>query len=389
MHTKFSFLYYNITVSLSIRKSLESVGQFVLRQSPLAVLFAGILYFILKTGIRGILPWASFDPVYQFPSLTPGYSSYSLGLLAIAHLFEAESEIRFFTLNLTILILFTFVFYMSLRKIVPSPKIATILFLVCLYSPVGVVLAGNIGRHDLLTIAGFALFFTSQKPRLKYFWLLVGVAGSPEHFIVGWTFAYITAIVVRDFSLKLLCRRALLVSISFSMPVFIYVYNQTESPDRLTNIIRETGLMKLAIRNFLFSFPLELYSYFGILIPILLYIFSQIYSRDKSRFKALIILFSLPILLNIMLVDKTRDYVIAMLASIIVLIKSEQKQGSLKILTHALKSNSNLPFFVGILIPILIFFPAIEVTFEGVPRSPHFWTYAKIIEFCSTNNWFC
>jgi hypothetical protein len=368
-------------------ESLTALGLLILRQNPKLLIGLGVLIFILKTGIRGILPWSNFEPVIEFPSVVSGFSSYSLGLAGIAHLFHATSEVSYFMLNVTLLLALMFIFYRSLLKLGLDKKTSTLIFLLLIYSPVGIVLAGNIGRHDLLTIAGYALFFTSKSAKLKYLWLILGVLGSPEHFIVGWIFAYLTAFALGDSDLKKLCQRALFVSILFFLPIFVYVYTSTQSTDRITNIVSETGLMKVALQNSLFSFPLEFYSYFGILIPLFFFVFHSIYCRDKHKFRLIFLIYFIPVLLNTVIVDKTRDYVIAMLASSVVLIKSEYRKGVFS--TYLDKSSGRLNLLVGMSAVILLVFPSIEITFEGLPRSPHFWTYTKLVEFCSTSSLFC
>ena len=97
-------------MSHPLLKSISRIGHIVLLQKPKHILSIGIAIFFLKTGIRGILPWSSFVPVNEFPKLQESFSTYSLGMLILARLFRANTEIRYFFLSLAILLLLSSIF---------------------------------------------------------------------------------------------------------------------------------------------------------------------------------------------------------------------------------------------------------------------------------------
>ena len=374
-------------MSHPLLKSISRIGHIVLLQKPKHILSIGIAIFFLKTGIRGILPWSSFVPVNEFPKLQESFSTYSLGMLILARLFRANTEIRYFFLSLAILLLLSSIFLLLLKRNLRDNSLAVIIFLLCVYSPVGVVLAGNIGRHDVLTIFGFAFFFLQMENRTRYFGLLLGLFGSPEHFIVGWLFALITAICLHNKTYIRICRNALLSCVGMSTPIFAFVYLNTFSQNRVYNIFNEFGLMKIALRNSIYSLPLEFYSYVGVVAPIILLLFMYIFHSNRNTFIKLAFIFILPAVLNLIIVDKTRDYVIAMLASWIVFFKSEL--GTEKFMNYTGISKVHKDFLVGLFVFCAILFPSIEVTFEGTPRAPHSWAFDKVQEFCNFSSSFC
>lgn len=369
-----------------IHQEISKFGHQVLSRNPYQVLGIGLTFFIFKSGIRGILPWSSFEPVEKFPELQETLSSYSLGLLAVSHLFRANTEIRFFLLNLVLLILFFLIAFVLLRVKSNSSSLTVFLILVFIYSPIGIVLFGNIGRHDLLTIFGYVFFFILIDRKSRYIGIALGVLGSPEHFLVGWIFALITALLLGNRELICHCKKALLASVTLSIPLFLYVSLQTNSQNRLTNILTEMGYMKIGLRNFLSSFPLELYSYFGFLTPVFLFLLCLIGRQSSRTFIFLLLVFTFPMLINIIIVDKTRDYVIALLASFLILVKNSLTN---PLIRNSLEETQNKFFLVGLLTLLMLFSPSIEVTFEGNPRAPHEWTVLKILEYCGMPNPIC
>lgn len=174
-------------------------------------------------------------------------------MLILARLFRANTEIRYFFLSLAILLLLSSIFLLLLKRNLRDNSLAVIIFLLCVYSPVGVVLAGNIGRHDVLTILD-SHFLLQIENRTRYFGLLLGLFGSPEHFIVGWLFALITAICLHNKTYIRICRNALLSCVGMSTPIFAFVYLNTFSQNRVYNIFNEFGLIKIALRNSIYSF---------------------------------------------------------------------------------------------------------------------------------------
>jgi len=364
-----------------------NLGNYVLRQSPKKVLIVGISIFYIKTGMRGILPWASFDSVNNFPKIEESFSTYSIGLLSLANLTRANTEIRYFILNLALLIFLSIIFLLRLSRHLNSNMSAVLLFLLCLNSPVGVVLAGNIGRHDLLTIFGYIIFFVESKSKLKYVGVIIGLLGSPEHFIVGWVFALILSLALGDKEQIKLSRQALFSSITFFIPIFIFVFIQTNSNNRISNIVTEFEYMQIGIRNWVFSGSLEVYSYFGIFLPVFLVFCVYFYSVEKKKGLSVALIFFIPTVLNVFIVDKTRDYVIALLASAVILIRYQLQNSDF----HQFVSSDLLrkQIMVGYFLIFILLFPSLEITFEGVPRSPHFWTFSKLIEFCHGSTSIC
>ena len=132
-----------------------------------------------------------------------------------------------------------------------------------------------------------------------------------------------------------------------------------------------------SIRNSLANGLLEWYSYFGFFWLILFVTFTT-FSRGQKFQIGSVLLFAA--LFNIVMVDKTRDFVIAILPSALLIFQTKfwSFVGTIQHVGKSLQTR-----LIGICAFLLILFPQIEITFEGVPRSPWHWFILKFTEFLS------
>jgi hypothetical protein len=84
-----------------------------------------------------------------------------------------------------------------------------------------------------------------------------------------------------------------------------------------------------------------------------------------------------PLLFNIVMVDKTRDFVIAIIPLALLIHKP-----IFDLIITKLKSinKSDKKFYIGLFLYFIIIFPSIEITFEGRPRAPFEWVVTKFLE---------
>jgi hypothetical protein len=77
------------------------------------------------------------------------------------------------------------------------------------------------------------------------------------------------------------------------------------------------------------------------------------------------------------MVDKTRDFVVAIIPFSFLLLKPIYIWGVEKL------ANSRIELkraYIGLFLILAFLFPSIEITFEGQPRAPFFWVISKIME---------
>ena len=349
----------------------QKIGKILLNLRETTFILFVLSLFILKVGVRGIQPWADFSPVFNFPNPTSNMSTNSIGILIFSKIFGATTKNTFFILNLGLLFFIFTIFYLYLRKN-QSFVVTRFLFLVFLGSPIFTVLLGNIGRHDLLTITGIILVFALRNPYSKLLGSLVACFGSPEMYLCALILALACAYILkRNFFIKNL-QVAFIFTFVYLVIISFWTAAGTQGQSRFGYIL---PFLNISIRNFTNNLFLEWYTYLGVLWLIFLVVILNY--RKLQSLGILLVLIS-AMTFNILLVDKTRDFVIATFPMFLVLFWDFFTS-----LIHNLKSHSRFysEKVVGLTFLLLFFAPQLEITFEGVPRPPWQWFIEKCVEF--------
>ncbi|MBM3454629.1 MAG: hypothetical protein FJX80_05720 [Bacteroidetes bacterium] len=356
-----------------IKLLLQKIGRYCLSLNywPYCLMLTAV--FTIKSGVRGVLPWGDFQPVSNFPRATQSFSSNSYGLIILSKLFKVNQKESFFLLNLTLLILSVLLLFIYLKSRFRTFH-AKFLILAFLSSPIYVVLIGNIGRHDLLTIMGTLMFLLSQNTIFKLLAILIACLGSPEH-----TFAAFMLYLLGSFVLKKKGKfKSALFAVIFSglytIVSSIWAKHSADGQSRFNNILTQPEFVTIGLRNFINNFLLEWYSYFSyfwilIIIAILLH--------DKKIRLKIGILLAFTMCFNLIMVDKTRDFVVAIIPLAILLLQPIFKYIA-GIIDQPNKAQKDL--VMGIFLLTALISPAIEITFEGQPRAPHSWLITKLLE---------
>jgi len=356
-----------------LKKFLARIGRFSIGLSYFRFCVFFTTIFFMKAGFRGVQPWGDFSPVASFPKPVKTFSSNSYGLIIISKLLNINEKTMFFALNIVLLVVFVSSFYYLIyRKF--QLITAKLLVLVFVSSPLFVVMLGNIGRHDLLTITGIIGFLLVNHKIGKIFFLTLGCLGSPEHIAVAFFLYYVGIKVYKFNKFENDAKFAVFFCAAYTLLSSLWIASQTGGGNRFTNILFETGFLKIAARNFLNNFSLEWYSYFGFYWITLT--IAIVCLKSVNKFKV-ITLMLVPLLFNIVMVDKTRDFVIAILPLAILIHKP-----LFDFVDAKLKSVNKVEFesLVGVFVFLLLIFPSVEVTFEGRPRAPFEWPITKFLE---------
>jgi hypothetical protein len=329
--------------------------------------------FLFKTGIRGIQPWQNFSAVEEFPVPVESFSANSFGLLVLCKLFQIDDKLSFFILNCIIFSTFlAFLYLLLFRKF--KMYEAKILVLILVSSPVFTVLTGNIGRHDLLSIMGMLFFLLSEKFLSKVMGLTIACLGSPEHVFSAFLIYLLGALILKEKNHTSKGLLAVGFSLVFTVLASSWVSYNAAGQNRFYNIISMTEFAELALRNFANNFLLEWYTYFGMYWVVL--IASILLLKKQTRIK-IIILLLFPMLFNVIMVDKTRDFVIAMLPFSLLILNPAFRWFSDKM---TIIGNAQKEFYFGFFFCLCVAFPSIEITFEGQPRAPFYWLINKLME---------
>lgn len=359
-----------------IKKFLGNIGHFSnsLSYWKFCLLFTTI--FLIKAGFRGIQPWGDFTPVTNFPKPMKTFSSNSYGLIIISKILDIKEKNMFFALNVVLLVvLISSLYYLIYKKF--DRFTAKLLVLIFVSSPLFIVLSGNIGRHDLLTISGIIGFLLVTNKFNKTIFLALGCLGSPEHLVAAFFLYYLGVKIYKNYKFKNDAKFALIFSSFYTALSSIWVASQTGGGNRFSNVLFEAGFLKIAIRNFMNNFALEWYSYFGFYWVTV--IIAIVCLNPGLRIKV-ISLMIVPLLFNLIMVDKTRDFVIAILPLAILIHKP-----LFDFVDFKLKSMNKaaFEFSLGVYIFFIVVFPSIEITFEGRPRAPFEWAITKFLETLS------
>jgi hypothetical protein len=349
------------------------VGKFALEINYVLYCFTLTVIFTLKTGVRGILPWGDFKPVENFPVPTESFSSNSHGLLIISKLLNITSKNSFFIMNALLLMIFLSLLYLVLFKRMGSLKAKLLVFLF-LSSPIYTVLAGNIGRHDLLSIMGMIFFFLFNRKWTKTSFLFLACLGSPEHTLAAFLLYFLAILILKKRDEYFYGIFSVLISSIFTLISSYWVHVSALGQSRFNNILTQPEFIRIGLRNFANNFLLEWYSYYGYFW---FFIFIAVLSLPKLHQIKMLILLCFPIIFNIVMVDKTRDFVVAIIPFSFLLLKPIYIWGVEKL------ANSRIELkraYIGLFLILAFLFPSIEITFEGQPRAPFFWVISKIME---------
>jgi len=357
---------------VELKNRLEQIGEYLLK-IPFSVFSLAIITLsILKTGIRGIQPWADLNAVDNFPLLSEDYSKNSLGLLVISKLFGINSKVSYFTLNLALLgIVSIFIAFLATHYL--SRFTSRIIVLCTFLSPAYYVLLGNIGRHDLLTIVGLSTIILGKTLVIRFMGLFLSLAGSPEHSISVFLLLLVISSTFKRLSDFFFYLNCLLFSLIYLTSISRIFGSISISSNRFSTLLFDSEIQRRAFINFIRNAPLELYSYFGFYILGLAFCLIHLSGR---RLYGFLIVTLLPAIVNIFLLDKTRDYVVALFPVWIYVTRIYFWSMFCEFFDDEKKTRQRL--CISILLIIAIVFPSVELTFEGGVRSPYSWIIEKI-----------
>jgi len=353
--------------------SLEKLGNFLNKIPYGALCILVLLLSFAKSGVRGIQPWASLEVIQKFPQLEPGYSQSSIGLLAISHFLGIENKAQYFLLSTLLLVTFILLTVYCFRVYLDSlnAKLAIVLFA---FSPLTDVLLGNIGRHDILTISGMLVYVSFKSSNFRFAGLCLAMLGSPEHTCSILLLLLVSSYILKSPSLIRINGISFISSLLLFLVMDRVFLKHLSEDNRFANLLFDQNLQDLAFRNFLYNVPLEIYSYFGPLWIFIIFIFFFLNKYEKIGFASILVV---PALANLFIVDKTRDYVIAIVPVIVLFVKEKCAEQWYSISRTLKREHKNV--LLSSIFVFMLIFPSLELTFEGAVRSPYEWILKKLI----------
>lgn len=297
--------------------------------------------------------------VESFPIPNAGLNGLSLGMRGLARLTGAYEAGSFFVLGLALTCVAFAFLALTARVSGGSYRLKAALLIL---GPLGVLLLGNIGRHDALLVIGAAIIIMGHRQVLwSVLGTLVMVAANPEQTPIA--AMAMVALTMTDRFRSL--RRTAVIALATSTLAagLLYVWSLT-TPGGTTRADYIGFYFHPSLGNFIINAPLVIYSALGVLW--LLWLGAVLWSSWRDRL-FLMIAVSIPLIATAVTLDQTR---VAVCVSSLV---------ALCLAVHGISAADELLKWCGcgrphlILGALAILAPSLEVTFAGHPRAPLGW----------------
>lgn len=339
---------------------LERLGQWVMRIRMRYFMLLILVIGVIRIGPLGIGP----DYVRQlsvsaesFP--TPvSYLSSGLGPTFIISLIGEPSTLAWWIVGSLIWIGMILVLLNAVRKSGTWAKPAWILIVM---SPAFILSVSMLGQTDMFTIAGSLLIACGRKPITLIAGIVIVPLGNPEQAFASSLILLLVALALRE---KTLLSRSLFFLASagiYFLCIQIWFHMMADSDARVQLVIGEESMLVDTTRFILGTWPLSLYAAMGPLwIALIVILFTL---KPKARWIVFFALVIIPIGIQTVTFDGTRDFVIPGLAGTLALFITVWRRNW--------KGDAPTNILVGGLFLILVLSPALIIDSAGTVRMPY------------------
>ncbi len=328
----------------------------------------------LKNGVRGIQPWPDFSYVQQFPTLKDNFSTLSIGWLAIAKTLSIDDQFGYFILTCLSLLIMCIYFFFWIERHLNNERLLWFRLWFFLGFPLS-VLMGNVGRHDFFSIFGLVFMYFCKSRFASYIALTFALLGSPEHVFLS---LLLSLPLFYFFERTRLKDSLFLTAYSFFALVILHIwaFKSDISSNRIIEFFENPVYIRTGISNWIKTFPLEWFGYFGI-FWFVIYLYALM-EKNRVRLFLTLLVFLFPMLGTILLLDKTRDYILFSILPFMIVTQwvIQQLQSFLVLLSDEIQQ-----VLKGVIVLLILCMPNIEATFEGSIRSPFAWILKKLGDF--------
>lgn len=366
---------------------VRAVGRFVLNVHPVVLGTLAVALAVLRNGIHFDIGSVDFAAgARELPEPLNWFSS-SWGPLLVGRLLGIDSSLDAWNTGFLIATLAALVAaaIIVLRRPTPRHRVALIV-LAC--SPLPTVMLYGIGRYDLFLITGSALVALSQRWWLVVIGALIATSANPEQSIVAAVCLLLVASAPR-FRAK---RRDALIfgGIAVANWVAVTLWFAHYEVDGSRALLFPVWIAK-SVQGFVEAFPLSLYSWFGALWLVVLFVVGSLTGR--SRWFVIAGLFALPALFTVTTLDGTRVFVCVVTAAALFVVHEQLhtiKHGEVaSLLPSPVRSGpdpGNLTAFAGAIAIAMIMMPAVYYYgFNGYIGVP--WDIVRVPLDDATRSW--
>lgn len=339
---------------------VRAVGRFVLDVRPWVLGALAFALAVVRNGIHFDIGSADFAAGAQTLPAPLNWFSSSWGPLLVGRLLGIDSSetawnTGFLIATLAVLVVAAVI---VLRRPTPRHRVALVV-LAC--SPLPTVLLYGIGRYDLFLITGSALVALGGRWWLVVLGALIACSANPEQSIVAAACLLLVAGAPR-FRAK---RRDALIFGGIAVINWIAVtlwfayYEVDGSRAKFFPV-----WIAQSVQGFIETFPLSLYSWFGALWLVVLFVVGSLTGR--SRWFVIAGLFALPGLFTVTTLDGTRVFVCVVTAAALFVVHEQLhtiRHGEVsELIPSPVRSGpdpGNLGAFAGVITIAMIMMPAI------------------------------
>lgn len=351
---------------------IRAVGLFLLNCRPWVLGLIALALAILRNGIHFDIGSQDYvDGARALPAPLNWFSS-SWGTLVFGRLTGLDASKTVWNTGYLIAALAVLILACLLVLLRPTPRRrVAVLLLAC--SPLPTVILFGIGRYDLFLITGSALVALGRRWWLVVIGALIATSANPEQSIVASLCLLLVAGAPR-FRAK---RRDALIFFGIAVVnwVGVTLWFSHYNVDGSRALLFPVWIAK-SLQGFVEAFPLSLYSWYGVLWPLVLFVVGSLTGR--SRWLVLSGLFLLPGLFTVTTLDGTRVFVCVVTAAALFVVHEQLhtiSHGEVsQLLPDPVRSGpdpGNAGAFAGAIAVAVVLLPAIYYTgyngYIGVP----------------------
>ncbi|MCB0915536.1 MAG: hypothetical protein H6525_10985 [Actinobacteria bacterium] len=366
---------------------VRAIGRFVLDVRPWILGLLAVLLAVVRNGIHFDIGSVDFAAgARQLPEPENWFSS-SWGPLLVGRVLGLDADVDTWNTGFLIFTLAALVAAAVVILARPTPR-HRVALIVLACSPLPTVLLYGIGRYDLFLITGSALVALGRRWWVVVIGALIATSANPEQSIVAAVCLLLVASAPR-FRAK---RRDAVIfgGIAVVNWIGVTLWFAHYEVDGSRALLFPVWIAK-SLQGFVEAFPLSLYSWFGALWLVVLFVVGSLTGR--SRWFVIAGLFALPGLFTITTLDGTRVFVCVVTAAALFVVHEQLhtiKHGEVaSLLPSPVRSGpdpGNLGAFAGAITIAMIMMPAIYYYgfngFIGVP-----WDIVRVPLDEATRSW--
>lgn len=338
-----------------------------LLSTPSFVLILTLLAIgVFKSGVAFEVAAQEVEPTFPLPE--PGLTSLSYGLPFLVWVLGIQGEVETIALVTVVvaLALLALIAFLAGRNL---PRLESrVALIVIVLGSVGVVLLGNLGRHDVLTVGGGLILGIAGRSLLwGVFGTVIMLLGNPEQGVWALLIMFLLSLTPTFRAY----RKSALILAPTGLVLYIILVFWARSLGIESRLDWFDYHFQVSLWNFFGNLPLSLYAAFG--VAWVLVFWALLRTRGFERAVVLVALVVLPLVLTAITMDQTRVFVGVSSVALGMLLVTFLPE-FIASLTRLTPNTLAWAFLVAVALP------ALEIYYAGAPRTPYMWVYQRAVD---------